>query len=474
MEEERKRKKEKKTPQIKTFPVTAELEEIQENTNTPIILSKEQIINKALDFHSKGNIKEAQKSYQDIINQGIKDHRIFSNYGVILNNIGNTKEAQILYRKAIKLKPDFSDAHLNLGNILKTLGQPEEAEISTRRAIELRPDFAMAHYNLGSILLDLGKLKEAEISTRRAIELRPDFSDSYMIMAKILIANKNKKESIKFMKKYLHLKVKKIDTESNIKNVIDLFSEKITSQGHIPTFFDNAIKNHIINENSDHTDYSYLFESYINSKNNRFIPYKKRKVITQNKRQINGLPFLLSQGTHSLIKWKEYDLYKTTNDLVLYSMILNEIQPEIIIELGSGNGGSAVWMADIARSIGFETHIFSYDINKPNFNYKDITFVEFDIRKLNSNQDLPCLPSCKGRRKLIIEDAHVNILNVLITINKFIEKEDYLIIEDSSAKQRQIEDFIQIEPEKFMLDQYYLDFFGINMTCSIDSIFKIF
>ncbi len=79
-----------------------------------------------------------------------------------------------------------------------------------------------------------------------------------------------------------------------------------------------------------------------------------------------------------------------------------------------------------------------------------------------------------NKRILVIEDAHVNVLSVLNTVNEFLSAGDYLIIEDSSAKQKQIEEFTSKEPKKFMLDQYYLDFFGTNMTCSIDSIFKVF
>ena len=123
-----------------------------------------------------------------------------------------------------------------------------------------------------------------------------------------------------------------------------------------------------------------MFEYLTKSKDNRFVSYQERKIITQKQLQVKGLPFLLSQGTHSLIKWKQYDLYKTAHDLVLYSMLFNEVKPEIIIELGSGSGGSAVWMSDICNSLGFDYHIFSYDIKKPNFNYNNITFVEFGKR----------------------------------------------------------------------------------------------
>ena len=87
---------------------------------------------------------------------------------------------------------------------------------------------------------------------------------------------------------------------------------------------------------------------------------------------------------------------------------------------------------------------------------------------------MPLINSLNKKRILVIEDAHVNVLSVLNTVNKFLRTGDYLIVEDSVFKQKDIEEFTKIEPQKYMLDQYYLDFFGTNMICSIDSIFRVF
>ncbi|WP_332299677.1 tetratricopeptide repeat protein [Prochlorococcus marinus] len=173
----------KKITGVKTFSVPYNLEEIKEkitfNTNTLSKSSKEQIINKAFKFHSQGNILEAIKYYQDFINQGFNDHRVFFNYGVILKNLGKFKEAELSTRKAIEISPDFAEAHSNLGLILSDLGKFKEAELSTRKAIEISPDYAEAHSNLGVILKNLGKFKEAELSTRKAIEIKPDFANAH-------------------------------------------------------------------------------------------------------------------------------------------------------------------------------------------------------------------------------------------------------------------------------------------------------
>ena len=62
--------------------------DIGKDKNKKNNLSKEQIINQAFKLHSEGNIQEASKYYKYFLNQGFKDHRVFSNYGIILQSLG--------------------------------------------------------------------------------------------------------------------------------------------------------------------------------------------------------------------------------------------------------------------------------------------------------------------------------------------------------------------------------------------------
>jgi len=176
--------------EVKTFPVPFALGEIKENitliTKKSSQYSEVDLIQKALKFHVEGNISEAIKCYQHCLKQGINDHRVYSNFGVILQNLGKLKEAEILTRKAIEINPNFADAYSNLGNILGDLGELQEAEISIRKAIAINPNFADAYSNLGNILQGLGRLQEAEILTRKAIEINPNFADAYSNLGNIL------------------------------------------------------------------------------------------------------------------------------------------------------------------------------------------------------------------------------------------------------------------------------------------------
>ena len=90
------KEQEKNKPvEVTTFQVPFALGEFKENitirTNRASKPSKEQILKQAFKFHSQGNVSEASKYYKFLIDQGFKDYRVFSNYGVILKNHGKLK-----------------------------------------------------------------------------------------------------------------------------------------------------------------------------------------------------------------------------------------------------------------------------------------------------------------------------------------------------------------------------------------------
>ena len=81
--------------------VFGDLFQFKKKSNKEIKPSKEQIINQAIQLHLKGNITEATKYYKQLISQECNDHRVFSNYGVILQGLGKFQDAELSYRKSI-------------------------------------------------------------------------------------------------------------------------------------------------------------------------------------------------------------------------------------------------------------------------------------------------------------------------------------------------------------------------------------
>ena len=287
------KQEDKKVDQVKTFSIKFPLEEVKDNIsisiNTENKPSEKQIINQAFKFHSQGNISEAMKYYQHFINQGFKDHRVFSNYGIILKDLCNLQEAELSFRKAIELKPDYATAHSNLGLVLRDLSKPQEAELSFRKAIELKPDLAEAHTNLGQIQIDLNKPQKAELSFRKAIELKPNFAEAYTNLGQILIdLNKPQEAELSFRKaielkpdwetyfKYAGCVFTRREFEVVITNLLE--AKSLDLKNHQKAYLNAALKatdlekNYLIN-----IDKSKVSKSLINKRKDKLVLNRQRE-----------------------------------------------------------------------------------------------------------------------------------------------------------------------------------------------------
>jgi hypothetical protein len=104
--------------------------------------------------------------------------------------------------------------------------------------------------------------------------------------------------------------------------------------------------------------------------------------------------------------------------------------------------------------------------------HKKVTFIEHDLNEINKENKLPFWEHFKGK-KIITEDAHVNLKNILHLFDTILKKDNYLIIEDSvKSKKAVISNFMNEKESKYKLDKFFLDFFGTNITGCVNSIFK--
>ena len=191
----------------------------------------------------------------------------------------------------------------------------------------------------------------------------------------------------------------------------------------------------------------------------RFVPFSNRPQYSNI--QIDS--FLLSQGVKDCMTWRGIAVGKSVYDFALYPMIIWENRPSTILEIGSGEGASAIWMADLCKSYNLPTQVYSMDIEPPDIEHKNVTFIEGDSKQISnfSTKNLP-------HPWIIIEDAHVNVNEVITYFENHMHKGDYLIIEDSWGKKGS-----NLEvPNTLYVDAYYCDYFGVNATSAMNTILR--
>ena len=110
----------------------------------------------------------------------------------------------------------------------------------------------------------------------------------------------------------------------------------------------------------------------------------------------------------------DFDLYKGVRilkfpeDLRTYERLIEDSQPEVIIELGVEAGGSSLWFADRLDTLCGGGEIIGVDIDVSQVNQKilddkRITLIEGDIASPDVIQKVKELVA--GRKAMVIEDA---------------------------------------------------------------------
>lgn len=174
-------------------------------------------------------------------------------------------------------------------------------------------------------------------------------------------------------------------------------------------------------------------------------------------------------------------MLKNPFDLAIYSSLLHNLKPALIIELGSKAGASALWLAHQCDAFRLDTRIISIDvIGVEGVRHPRLDFLQGDARRLQSvltPADLERTP----RPWLVIDDAD-HAYETCSAIGAFFEPllqpGDYLVVEDgiisdlapeafpdaTSGPHRMIRELVDRPNPLYEIDQTYCDMFGHNMT----------
>ena len=114
---------------------------------------------------------------------------------------------------------------------------------------------------------------------------------------------------------------------------------------------------------------------------------------------------------------------KYPTDLYVFEEIIRKTKPEVIVETGSFEGGSAAWFARFAA-------VVSVDINRPLHNISGVTWLAGD-----SVANAPKVAALvNGRSCLVTLDSDHNAKHVLAEIEAYTPlATDYLVVEDTAV-----------------------------------------
>jgi cephalosporin hydroxylase len=169
-------------------------------------------------------------------------------------------------------------------------------------------------------------------------------------------------------------------------------------------------------------------------------------------------------------------MWKSPIDMALYTRLIGQLQPRTIIEIGSFEGGSALWLHDQMEAQVGGGAVYSVDI-EPVFPPSALRWVQF-VRGDGKNLG-ECLPSTMQydikRPLLVIEDADhqpETTMAVLRFFDGWLRPGEYIVVEDGNIPEVHIEnvynggplvaihEFLKERGEDYIIDREYTDFYG--------------
>ena len=158
----------------------------------------------AFELHKNGNLQEAKKIYESILEETPNDFNCLHHLGLIAKNNKEYLSAFELISQAITINQNSAAAYFNLGNVLKKLNKINDAIASYDKAINIKPDHEL-FFLKGRACYEINKLEDALISYDESIKLNPDSFIAYCNKGLVLVDLSRIKEGISYYDKAIQI-----------------------------------------------------------------------------------------------------------------------------------------------------------------------------------------------------------------------------------------------------------------------------
>ncbi|HWB51230.1 MAG TPA: CmcI family methyltransferase [Stellaceae bacterium] len=184
--------------------------------------------------------------------------------------------------------------------------------------------------------------------------------------------------------------------------------------------------------------------------------------------------------------YKGVPCLKNPFDLAIYLKLIWDLKPKSLIEIGSKQGGGALWFADMLSIAGLGCPVISIDRVPPNgFADPRIAFLAGDAARLGDTLT-PEMRAALPHPWLVVEDSAHTYEVTLAALRFFADTTiagDIVIIEDGvvddlgmsaaygGGPNRAVAEFLEASPGTFRLLTQYCDMFGVNATYNPNAYF---
>lgn len=186
---------------------------------------------------------------------------------------------------------------------------------------------------------------------------------------------------------------------------------------------------------------------------------------------------------HLNVSYRGVKMIKCPFDYVMYQMIIFELKPDLVIEIGSNRGGNALYIADLLNIVG-SGEVHTIDIQD---SFDELVKSHNRIKTFTQGYQAYNLELTKGFHNImVIEDAshtYTDSLACLKLFSPLVSKNSYYIVEDGivdklgmkkqfgGGPKKAIDEFLKTNPG-FEIDYRWCNMFGGNATFNINGYLK--
>jgi cephalosporin hydroxylase len=129
--------------------------------------------------------------------------------------------------------------------------------------------------------------------------------------------------------------------------------------------------------------------------------------------------------------WRGFPCQQFAADMWRYAEVVHKLRPPWVLECGTADGGTALFLADAMASAG-DGHVISIDndLRPLSVTHPRLTLLKGDAASLETFARVTELTGGAGRGLILLDDDHSSA-HVLAELDLYAPLADYLIVEDT-------------------------------------------
>jgi len=186
---------------------------------------------------------------------------------------------------------------------------------------------------------------------------------------------------------------------------------------------------------------------------------------------------------HHNVTYRGVKAIRSPFDYLLYQMLICEVKPDLIIEIGTNSGGGSLYLSDLQQMNGGGT-VHTIDI--VDIVNNDLVIKNKNIIRFLGGYQSYDIESAKGFKNILVIDdgshTYKEVKESLLKFKNLVAKNSYFIVEDGILNElgytdygggplRAIEEFMN-DNNQYVIDRKFCDFFGKNATFNINGFLK--